>query len=56
MQTQHNDHKTHTIAFRVTEEQYHHLLSFARAEGYKFLSQWMHQLITDEIADRIGDV
>lgn len=56
MQTQqHNNLKAHTIAFRVTEEQYQHLLSFARAEGYKFLSQWMHQLVKDEIADRLVD-
>ena len=44
--------KAHTIAFRVTEVQYAHLVSFAKAEGYKNLSQWMHQLVKDEIADR----
>ena len=47
--------KTQTIAFRVTQDQYTHLVSFADAEGYKNLSQWMYQLIKDEITDRIGD-
>lgn len=57
METQSPKHnKTNTIAFRVTQEQFSHLNTFARAEGYKNLSQWMHQLIKDEIADRTSDV
>jgi uncharacterized protein (DUF1778 family) len=56
METQHpSKNKTHTIAFRVTAAQYQHLLSFAEAEGYRNLSQWMHQLIKDEIDDRVSD-
>jgi NADH:ubiquinone oxidoreductase subunit F (NADH-binding) len=44
--------KAKTIAFRVTDEQHQHLSTFAKAEGYKNLSQWMHQLVKDEIIDR----
>jgi uncharacterized protein (DUF1778 family) len=51
-QTPKPNRKTHTIAFRITEEQYQSLSAFAKAEGYKNLSQWMHQLVKDEIADR----
>lgn len=57
METQSPKHnKTNTIAFRVTHDQYQQLMQFARAEGYKNLSQWMHQLVKDEISDRAGDV
>lgn len=56
METQSPKHnKTSTIAFRVTGDQYQQLLAYARAEGYKNLSQWMHQLVKDEIADRNND-
>jgi hypothetical protein len=46
--------KAHTIAFRVTPQQYSNLLNFSKEEGYKNLSQWMQQLVKDEIADRTG--
>ena len=54
METQHQN-KTHTVAFRITHEQYQYLTLFASAEGYKNLSQFMQQVITDEIDDRLRD-
>jgi len=51
-QTPKPNRKTHTIAFRITEEQFKALTFFSESEGYKNLSQWMHQLVKDEIADR----
>ena len=56
METQSPKHnKAKTIAFRVTLDQFSALNEFARAEGFKNLSQWMHQLVKDEIADRTTD-
>ena len=50
METQSPRHnKTNTIAFRVTQEQFNRLTEFSKAEGYKNLSQWMQQLVKDEI-------
>lgn len=47
--------KTKTIGFRVTEADYQTLSLFAEQEGYRNLSEWMHQLVRDEIADRLGE-
>jgi hypothetical protein len=47
--------KTKTIGFRVTEVEYQTLTLFAEQEGYRNLSEWMHQLVRDEITDRLGD-
>lgn len=56
METQQTkQNKSRTIAFRITDEQHSRLMEFAREEGYRNLSQWMQQLIRDEIEDRIGD-
>jgi uncharacterized protein (DUF1778 family) len=45
--------KTRTIAFRVTDDQFAHLISFVDAEGYRSVSQFMYQLVKDEIDDRL---